>query len=172
MSNVYMLWSLWVVELRLCVITYLCHPTPLPRRQAHTKPTRRPRHLNPLTVGGPPPPPHKSARDAAASGLAVYFFQPNGWPGLYRNTVLTCRMTDVTISTVTPSQILMLRVRLGWTRERLAQEVGVHSRTVRRWEDGECVPSGLALAGLSGLSMTAARTDSIPLAGLRLHGHP
>lgn len=41
-----------------------------------------------------------------------------------------------------PSTARMIRIAAGVSIERLAQELGVHRMTVRRWEAGECVPRG------------------------------
>lgn len=43
-----------------------------------------------------------------------------------------------------PNEIKQLRVRLGWTQERLAHELGVSWTTVNRWENGKAKPSPLA----------------------------
>jgi DNA-binding transcriptional regulator YiaG len=43
-----------------------------------------------------------------------------------------------------PSEIVLLMNRLGWTRDKLASEVGVRVRTVYRWQTGEAAPSRLA----------------------------
>ena len=42
-------------------------------------------------------------------------------------------------------QIRALRQRLGWTQQRLADEMGVSWNTVCRWEMGDRHPSGPAL---------------------------
>lgn len=41
-----------------------------------------------------------------------------------------------------------LRAQLGIPRKRLADQLGVHSQTVRRWEAGENEPSPLAVKRL------------------------
>jgi transcriptional regulator with XRE-family HTH domain len=33
-----------------------------------------------------------------------------------------------------------IRELLGWTKKRVADEIGTFGTTIRRWENGECVP--------------------------------
>lgn len=39
----------------------------------------------------------------------------------------------------------------GWSREKLAKRVGVHVRTVIRWELGDCTPQGAGARALARL---------------------
>lgn len=45
-----------------------------------------------------------------------------------------------------------MRLRLGWSQERLAREIGVSFCTVNRWEKGRSAPSPMAARFLKGLS--------------------
>lgn len=49
----------------------------------------------------------------------------------------------VTISTGLPSpaEARAIRERAGWTRQRMAVELGTSESTLVRWEVGECAPS-------------------------------
>ena len=44
-----------------------------------------------------------------------------------------------------------LRTSLNWTKQELADYLGVNSRTIRRWESGESRPSPLAMKGILNL---------------------
>ena len=46
---------------------------------------------------------------------------------------------------MTPSEIRTLRQRLRLTQQALADRIGVHVETVRRWEQGRTCPSRMAL---------------------------
>lgn len=37
---------------------------------------------------------------------------------------------------MTPSQLIQLREKLGWSQNRLAENLGVNRSTVHRWEKG------------------------------------
>ena len=53
---------------------------------------------------------------------------------------------------MTSSEIVMLRARRKWSQPDLARALGIHVRTVKRWEDGDCIPSGMALKQLQRLA--------------------
>ena len=42
------------------------------------------------------------------------------------------------------NEIMNIRKELGWTQARLAEHLGVNTRTVGRWELGQTLPSQLA----------------------------
>ena len=72
-----------------------------------------------------------------------------------------------------------LRDQLGLTRAQLARALGVHERTIIRWEAGESMPSGLAAEVLHGISFAienganAANTGRLlgmGLSSLLFHG--
>lgn len=46
-------------------------------------------------------------------------------------------------------RIRVLRERIGWTRERLAEHLGVHAGSVARWETGGSVPHAFTLARIA-----------------------
>ena len=46
-----------------------------------------------------------------------------------------------------------LRKSLNWSKQELADYLGVNSRTVRRWESGESRPSHLAMKGILKLEL-------------------
>jgi putative transcriptional regulator len=48
------------------------------------------------------------------------------------------------IQNYSPNQITAIRVKLSWTRQRFAHEVGVSEVTISRWERGKVLPSGLS----------------------------
>ena len=52
---------------------------------------------------------------------------------------------------MTAKEIKELRLRLGWTQERLGRELGVSFPTVNRWENNKNMPSPLALRELNKL---------------------
>lgn len=43
------------------------------------------------------------------------------------------------------TRVREVRRKLGWTQQRLAEELGVTFQTVNRWENGKHKPSNLAL---------------------------
>ncbi|MFQ5736677.1 MAG: helix-turn-helix domain-containing protein [Thermodesulfobacteriota bacterium] len=49
---------------------------------------------------------------------------------------------------MSPEDIKRIRLRLGWSQERFARELGVSFSTVNRWERGRTVPSPMALKAL------------------------
>jgi DNA-binding transcriptional regulator YiaG len=56
------------------------------------------------------------------------------------------------VTTVTPAfegDVRAIRLKLGWTRQRLAHEVGVSQSTLQRWEHRQTRPSGLAARQLA-----------------------
>ena len=53
---------------------------------------------------------------------------------------------------MTPQEIRALRDRLGWSRERMAHELGVSASTIVRWEAGTTRPSNLAVQALGRLT--------------------
>ncbi len=50
-----------------------------------------------------------------------------------------------------PEDIKRVRLRLGWSQERFARELGVSFSTVNRWERGRTSPSPMALKVIKGL---------------------
>jgi putative transcriptional regulator len=60
---------------------------------------------------------------------------------------------------MTSKEIKALRDRLGWSQERLAQEMGVSFTTVNRWETGKCKPSQLAEAWMRELGDDDAKRN-------------
>jgi len=64
----------------------------------------------------------------------------------------------VEIGTLSGGEIKALRERLGWSKQRLADEVGVRWITVNRWEHGVTAPSRLALLRLNLLAETMGGT--------------
>lgn len=51
-------------------------------------------------------------------------------------------------------RIRAARERLGWTREQLAEHLGVHAGSVARWETGGSVPHAYTLARIAGAAGT------------------
>ena len=51
-------------------------------------------------------------------------------------------------SQLNPDQIKELRLRLKMTQDQFADEIGVHTMTVSRWERGQSTARGLALREL------------------------
>lgn len=60
---------------------------------------------------------------------------------------------------MTRQEIRDLRDRLGWSRERLAQELGVSASTIVRWEAGATRPSNLATQALERLTRRVRAGD-------------
>ena len=54
----------------------------------------------------------------------------------------------------TAEKIALFRSRLGWSRKKFAERVGVSYLTVLRWELGQKSPSRLACASLARLSQS------------------
>lgn len=50
--------------------------------------------------------------------------------------------------TVTPEEVKAIRIKMDLTGDQFAKRIGVHRVTVVRWETGESVPRGMALAAL------------------------
>lgn len=50
--------------------------------------------------------------------------------------------------TVTPEEVKAIRAKMELTGDQFAKRIGVHRVTVVRWERGEMVPRGMALAAL------------------------
>ena len=60
---------------------------------------------------------------------------------------------------MTPEEIKALRLRLEWTQEHMARELGVSFPTVNRWEKGKAKPSSLAVQALERLERRAGVQD-------------
>ncbi len=62
-----------------------------------------------------------------------------------------------------PATARRIREAAGWSRQRMAAELGVHANSIVRWEAGGSGPEGVRLTGwirlLDRLSEEAARTD-------------
>lgn len=52
----------------------------------------------------------------------------------------------------TPAAVRRLRKKLGLTQEKLAQELGVTTVSVSRWEHGHSKPTGLSERALDALA--------------------
>ena len=48
-----------------------------------------------------------------------------------------------------PEKLITLRAGRGWSREKLAGELGVTRQAVGRWERGECLPDAMGLTRLA-----------------------
>lgn len=62
---------------------------------------------------------------------------------------------------MTPSEIVAIRQRLGWSQGQLAQVLGVHPLTISRWERGHGAPSPHDAALLGSFGSAAAKQDDI-----------
>ncbi len=67
-----------------------------------------------------------------------------------------------------PEKIKQIRLRLGWSQEKLARELGVSFCTVNRWEKGRTSPSPMAIRGLERLDETGVDEDSGKRTAFRL----
>lgn len=64
---------------------------------------------------------------------------------------------------MTPRDLLRLRTALGWSQNRLAQEIGVNRSTVNKWETGQHPIPPIAEKLLAQLPRpTSRRTSSVP----------
>ncbi|MBI5233299.1 MAG: PilZ domain-containing protein [Deltaproteobacteria bacterium] len=69
-----------------------------------------------------------------------------------------------------PKEIKTLRLRLGWSQEKLARELHVSFCTVNRWELGKTMPSPMGRENLKKLKDTVENTSSLEKrASLRIH---
>jgi len=62
-----------------------------------------------------------------------------------------------------------LRKSLNWSKQELADYLGVNSRTVRRWESGESRPSHLAMRGILKLERGILSGNILPKGSEKPH---
>jgi len=62
-----------------------------------------------------------------------------------------------------------LRKSLNWSKQELADYLGVNSRTVRRWESGESRPSHLAMKGILNLERCILSGNILPKGSEKPH---
>ena len=67
-----------------------------------------------------------------------------------------------------PQTIKELRLRFGWSQERLARELGMSFCTVNRWEQGKASPSPMAIRGLKKLEELGDTEESRKRIAFRL----
>ncbi len=60
---------------------------------------------------------------------------------------------------MTPTEIKRIRLRLKWSQERFARELGVSFSTVNRWERGKTLPSPMAVLALKRLGSGTRLVD-------------
>ena len=65
--------------------------------------------------------------------------------------LLTSGYNGGKITTVSPLEIKLMRVSLGWSQQKFGSELGVGITTVLRWEKGYAKPSPLAIEKLKWL---------------------
>ena len=65
-----------------------------------------------------------------------------------------------------------LRTSLNWTKQEMADYLGVNQRTIRRWESGESRPSHLAMKGILELERGVLSGNILPKGPEKPHnGH-
>lgn len=75
----------------------------------------------------------------------------------------------MSVTKINPHHIRLLREEKGWSRNQLAQFLGVDPSTVTRWEGGS-PPTGTAAVVLAAATAKFAATTAGAVAGLTLFG--